>query len=78
MSTLEKTIDILNKLPENQIEIIYSYAKFLNSQQTTSKMTESESVSDVLGNIVGIVQDSGKTIEQYRDERIMERYEITD
>lgn len=34
MSTLEKTINLLNDLPENQIETIYSFVQFLSSQQT--------------------------------------------
>lgn len=33
MSTLEKTINLLNALPENQIEMIYSFVQFLDSQQ---------------------------------------------
>ena len=34
MSTLEKTINLLNVLSESQIEMIYSFAQFLSSQQT--------------------------------------------
>lgn len=29
-------------------------------------------------NIVGVLPDSGKTLEQYQEERIKERYEIAD
>lgn len=43
MSTLEKTIDLLNTLPENQIEMIYSFACFLGLQQTeTNKNSDEE------------------------------------
>lgn len=38
MSTLEKTIDLLHTLPENQVEVIYSFVQFLSSQQETKKM----------------------------------------
>ena len=30
MSTLEKTINLLNDLPENEVEIIYSYVRFIS------------------------------------------------
>jgi hypothetical protein len=33
---------------------------------------------DVLESLTGAVPDSGKTLEQYREERIHERYEIAD
>jgi CRISPR/Cas system-associated endonuclease Cas3-HD len=78
MSTLEKTIGILNNLTENQVEIIYSYAQFLNSQQIKKEKKQSETVDSVLKSIVGIFPDTGKTLEQYRDERIRDRYEIVD
>ena len=37
MSTLEKTINLLNALPENQIETIYSFVQFLSSQQMAER-----------------------------------------
>lgn len=78
MSTLEKTIDILSTLSESQIEIIYSYAQFLNSQQMNPEQKNKETVNEIFDNLVGVLPDSGKTLQQYRDERIRERYEITD
>lgn len=75
MSTLEKTINLLNVLPESQIEIIYSFVQFLSSQQTVEKPFDMESLDEVFGNIVGAVPDTGKTLEEYREERIRERYE---
>lgn len=76
MSTLEKTINLLNTLPENQIETIYNFVQFLSSQQTVEKTTEMESLDDIFENIVGTVPDTGKTLEEYREERIKERYEV--
>ncbi len=38
------------------------------------KDAEMESLHDILENITGIVPDTGKTLEEYREERIMERY----
>lgn len=75
MSTLEKTINLLNALPESQIETIYSFVQFLSSQQTVERPADTESLDDIFENIVGTVPDMGKTLEEYRKERIRERYE---
>jgi hypothetical protein len=78
MSTLEKTIDILNVLPENQIEIVYSYVRFIHSQQMNQEQRSLETVDDILDSLTGVLPDSGKTLEQYRRERVEERYDIAD
>ena len=75
MSTLEKTINLLNALPENQIETIYSFVQFLSSQQTKEMPGGEKSLDDILENIVGVIPDTGKTLEEYREERMRERYE---
>ena len=75
MSTLEKTINLLNALPENQIETIYSFVQFLSSQQTKEMPGGEKTLDDILGNIVGVIPDTGKTLEEYREERMRERYE---
>ena len=75
MSTLEKTINLLNALPENQIETIYSFVQFLSSQQAVERPVDTESLDDIFGNIVGTVPDTGKSLEEYREERLRERYE---
>lgn len=76
MSTLEKTIDLLNALPENQIEMIYNFVQFLSSQQTVEKPLDMESLDDIFSKIAGVILDTGKTLEEYREERIRERYEV--
>jgi hypothetical protein len=78
MSTLEKTIDILNVLPENQIEIVYSYVRFIHSQQMNQEQRSLETVDDILDSLTGVLPDSVKTLEQYRRERVEERYDIAD
>ncbi len=75
VSTLEKTINLLNALPENQIETIYSFVQFLSSQQTKEMPGGEKTLDDILGNIVGAIPDTGKTLEEYREERMRERYE---
>lgn len=78
MSTLEKTIDLLHALPENQVEVIYSFVQFLSSQQRTETSSVEESLDDIFKNLVGVLPDTGKTLEEYREERIRERYETAD
>ncbi|MDE7339532.1 MAG: hypothetical protein K2N80_03070 [Lachnospiraceae bacterium] len=75
MSTLEKTIDLLNSLPENQIETIYSFVQFLSAQQKTERPADMESLDDIFESIAGAVHDTGRSLEEYREERIRERYE---
>ena len=76
MSTLEKTIDLLNTLPESQIETIYSFVQFLSLQQNTVKSVDTESLDDIFDNIVVVLSDTGKNLEEYRNERLRDRYEI--
>jgi len=78
MSILEKTIVLLNDLPESEIEVIYSFVQFLTSKQTAEKIVDTESLEDILNKIVGAVPDTGKTLEEYRKERLKGRYENVD
>ena len=78
MSTLEKTIDLLYALPENQVDAIYSFVQFLSSQQKTEKLAVNESLDDIFKNIVGVLPDTGRTLEEYREERIRGKYEAAD
>lgn len=78
MSTLEKTIHLMSVLPENQIETIYSFVQFLSTQYHSQKTAQTEPLNDILEKIVGAVPDTGKTLEEYREERIRERYETVD
>ncbi len=78
MSTLEKTIDLLNALPENEVEMIYSFVQYLNSRQKAERPYGREPLDDIFRNIVGIIPDSGRTLEEYREERIRDRYEAAD
>lgn len=76
MSTLEKNIRLLNTLTKKQIENINSYILFLVAQQKEKDVPGKESVDDIIENIVGAVGDSGKSLEEYREERITEKYEV--
>ena len=68
MSTLEKTINLLNTMPEYQLENIYSYARFLHSQSKSQKEMPDESIDQILDSLVGVISDDGKTLEEYRGE----------
>ena len=78
MSTLEKTINLLNSMPENQIETIYLFVQSIHKQSIIGNPPTAESLDDIFKNIVGAVPNTGKSLEEYREERIKERYEITD
>ena len=72
MSTLEKTIDLLSHMSEDQLEKVYSYARFLNSQGEELQQKTLEPLEEVFGNVVGILPDSQTALEEYREERIGE------
>ena len=78
MSTLEKTIHLMNTLPENQIETLYSFVQFLCTQYRPYSGIDEEPLDDIFEKIVGAIPDTGKTLEEYREERIKERYEVAD
>jgi hypothetical protein len=78
MSTLEKTIHLMNTLSENQIETIYSFVQFLCTQCHPYSSIDEEPLDDIFEKIVGAIPDTGKTLEEYREERIKERYEVAD
>lgn len=69
MSTLEKTISLLNEMPEKQIEIVYRYAQLLAAQQSETERKE-EQVNHALEYLTGCLPDSGKTLGEYREERL--------
>lgn len=78
MSTLEKIINLLNKLPERKLEIIFSYAQFVSSQHSEHENIDEDELDDILNGLVGVLPDSGKSLDDYRGERIAERHEFVD
>ena len=78
MSTLDKSIQLLNKLPEKDIETIYTFIQFVSSHHTSKTLNNEENIDEVLKNLIGSVPDSGKTLKKYKDERMQERYGIAD
>lgn len=78
MSTLEKTINLLSTMPEYQLENIYSYARFLHSQNKNKQEKQNESIDTILDSLIGAISDDGKTLDEYREERRRERYGLID
>lgn len=78
MSTLEKTIDLLHTLPENQIETIYSFVQFISTQYERKDSSTTESLDDIFEKIIGVIPDTGKTLKEYQEERLHEQYDLID
>ncbi len=73
MSTIEKTIDILNALPENEVEMIYSFVQFLHSRQKAERPSGGEPLEDIFRNIVGVIPDTGKSFLRHNCHRLGEK-----
>ncbi len=54
MSTLEKAIDLLQTMPENKLEAVYTYMCFINTQMEAEKAAAGTKKS--ASSIVGIAQ----------------------
>ena len=76
MSTLERTINILNTLPVREIETIYEFVQFISLKQDKQTKGEKRPAKEVLADLVGVLPDSGKSLEEYRNERLQEKYEM--
>jgi hypothetical protein len=66
---------MLKEKPVNKFENVGRRIEIFNSQQINSEHKSVEAVNDILDSLVGILPETGKTLEQYREERIRERYE---
>lgn len=42
--------------------MIYNFVQFLNLQQSTVKLADTESLDDIFDNIVGVLPDTGKIL----------------
>lgn len=47
-------------------------------KKQSEKEKRAKSVDDILDSLIGIIPDQGKTLEDYKDERIAEKYGIND
>lgn len=71
MSTLEKTINLLETMPDDKIKTVYAFVRFINSEiyemPSGSVSTKKENIQSVLG-ILHEYADPG-LIEQEEEER---------
>ena len=74
MSKLDKTIQILRESSEQQLDMIYSYAQFINSQPVTDYCPRTESAKQIVNRLSGLIPDEGKSLDDYRMDRLEERY----
>lgn len=77
MSTLEKAIGMLNTLPESDVELVYTFIQFV-TEKKEKESKKPHDIDSILSAITGCLPDSGMTSEDYRDERLREKYEIDD
>ena len=49
MSTLEKTIGLLETMPDDKIETVYAFVRFIDSDTYESSSTKRETIQSMLG-----------------------------
>lgn len=77
MSTLEKAIGMLHTLPEADVELVYTFMQFV-TEKKQKELKKVKNIDAILDVITGSLPDNGMTIEDYRNERLSEKYEIND
>ncbi len=74
---------LLEVLEEEDYDKVVSYIEFLASTRKREKMKEEtlaegrEDVESIVRTLTGIIPDTGKTLEEYRNERL-KKYEMFD
>ena len=73
-SKLEKTIQILEDLSEQQLDMVYSYAQFLSERSAREARPRPRNAAQIVERLAGLIPDRGKSLEEYKEERLAERY----
>lgn len=77
-----KIYHLLENLEAEDYDKVVSYIEFLASTRKKEKieietMSEAqEDVGEIIRSLTGILPDTGKSLEEYRSERLKEKYEI--
>lgn len=71
LSKIDETVAILETLPEAQLEMVYRYAWNVKEKLSFDR---TQKTSLILERLTGIIPDDNKTLEDYRQERLAERY----
>ena len=74
MSTLERTKELLDSFSDDEIGTVYSFATMVHFQRPASPADDGDSIDDILSHITGIVPNDGRGLDDYRSERMHDRY----
>jgi len=79
---MQKSIDyLLEDLDEGDYDKVVSYIEFLvdakKKKRKEEQAAEQVDVDMIVASLVGSIPDTGKTLEEYRSERL-KKYEISD
>lgn len=77
-STVLKLNSLLENLEEEDYEKAVSYIEFLvNTRKKKNIKNNKVDVDNIVNSLIGAVPDTGKTLKEYRNERL-KKYEISD
>lgn len=82
-STAVRLNDLLENLEEEDYDRAVSYIEFLieaRKKERTQKrgsMEEKKDIASIVASLTGVIPDTGKTLEEYRSERL-KKYENPD
>lgn len=82
-SSALKLNNLLEHLEKEDYEKAVSYIEFLIDTRKKEQLYKKEKkdeqldVEEIVSSLVGVIPDTGKTLEEYREERL-KKYEITD
>ena len=68
MSTLEKTIGLLETMPENKIETVYAFVRFINSDTPEPSSEPADARMETIRSMIGIAHE-------YADPTLIEQEE---
>ena len=74
VSKLDKTMQVLSTLSEPQLDMIYNYAQSFKKHNPIRPRPVPKNVGEIIDRLTGILPDEGKSLEDYRMERLEERY----
>lgn len=68
---------LLESLDEEDYDKVVSYIEFLVESRNKKSVKNQTEVEAIIASLIGSVPDTGKTLEEYRSERL-KKYEVSD
>lgn len=68
---------LLESLNEEDYDKVISYIEFLVESRNKKSVKNQTEVEAIIASLIGSVPDTGKTLEEYRSERL-KKYEVSD